>query len=75
MNRDILEGKWKQLRGKVKERWSALTDDDLGRIEGRRDVLVGVLQEKYGYTKQRAEDEVNRFMAETERITESMKQM
>jgi uncharacterized protein YjbJ (UPF0337 family) len=73
MNTDILQGKWNQLRGKVKERWGALTDDDLTRIEGKRDVLVGLLQEKYGYARQRAEDEVGRFLEDHEWISESMR--
>ena len=60
MNEDILEGKWKQVRGKAKEWWGELTDDDLDKVEGKSDRLVGLLQEKYGYTRQKAEEEVNR---------------
>ena len=60
MASDVLEGKWKQLRGEVKEWWGKLTDDDLDVIEGKRDKLVGKLQERYGYAKQRAEDEIDR---------------
>jgi len=59
---DILEGKWRQLRGKVKERWGDLTDDDLAQIEGERDALIGRLQERYGYAKKRAEEEVDDFL-------------
>jgi uncharacterized protein YjbJ (UPF0337 family) len=55
MNKDILTGKWKQLRGKVKERWGELTDDELDKAEGRYDRLSGLLQEKYGYAKEEAE--------------------
>jgi uncharacterized protein YjbJ (UPF0337 family) len=61
---DILEGKWKQIRGKVKEWWGNLTDDDLDRVEGKSERLLGLLQEKYGYTRQRAEDELNRRLRE-----------
>jgi uncharacterized protein YjbJ (UPF0337 family) len=50
MTSDILEGKWKQIRGKVKETWGDLTDDELDQISGRRDRLVGKLQEKYGHS-------------------------
>ena len=64
MNDDVFKGKWKQLKGNIKEWWGDLTDDDLDRIEGRRDKLVGVLQERYGYTRERAEDEVNRRLRE-----------
>jgi uncharacterized protein YjbJ (UPF0337 family) len=60
MNRDILEGKWKQVRGQMKEWWGQLTDDDLDRVGGKRDKLVGLLQEKYGYAKEKAEEEIDR---------------
>lgn len=60
MNQDIFEGKWKEMKGQVKEWWGKLTDDDLERVEGKADQLVGLLQQKYGYTKQYAEDEINR---------------
>lgn len=66
MNRDIFEGKWKQIRGRVKEWWGQLTDDDLDKIAGQRDKLVGLLQEKYGWAKQRAEDELTRRLKEFE---------
>jgi len=64
MNKDIVEGKWKQLRGKVQERWGQLTSDDLDRIEGKHDQLVGLLQEKYGYAREKAEKEVDQFLRE-----------
>lgn len=60
MNKDILEGKWKQIRGEAKAWWGKLTDNDLDRAAGKFDVLVGVLQEKYGYTRQQATDEVEK---------------
>ncbi|HEV8441034.1 MAG TPA: CsbD family protein [Methylomirabilota bacterium] len=63
MNKDILEGKWKQLRGKAKETWGKLTDDDLDRIEGKSDQLIGLLQQRYGYARDRAQEELNRFLA------------
>ena len=56
---DILQGNWKQLKGQVKEWWGNLTDDDLAKIDGKRERLVGTLQERYGYTRDRAEREVN----------------
>jgi uncharacterized protein YjbJ (UPF0337 family) len=61
MNRDIVAGKWQQLRGKVKEEWGKLTDDDLTMSEGKFDKLSGVLRERYGYTREKAEDELERF--------------
>lgn len=63
MNKDIFEGKWKQLRGQAKEWWGKLTDDDLERVGGKFDQFVGLLQEKYGYTREYAEEEINRRMA------------
>jgi uncharacterized protein YjbJ (UPF0337 family) len=57
MNKDIFEGKWKQMRGQAKVWWGKLTDDDLDKVEGKYEKLIGLLQEKYGYTKQQAEEE------------------
>jgi len=66
MNKDILEGKWKQFRGEAKAWWGKLTDNDLDRVAGKFDVLVGILQEKYGYTRQQAVDEVDKRVTEYE---------
>ena len=66
MNKDVFEGRWKQLRGQAKEWWGKLTDDDLERVGGKYDQFVGVLQEKYGYTRERAEEEIDRVTAEHE---------
>jgi uncharacterized protein YjbJ (UPF0337 family) len=62
INEDILESQWKQIRGKVRPHWMALTDDDVERIEGDVDMLVELLQEKYGYSQLMAEEEVRRFV-------------
>jgi uncharacterized protein YjbJ (UPF0337 family) len=67
MNEDILKGKWKQVRGRSKEWWGKLTDDDLDMIDGNRDQLIGKLQERYGYTKDRAAQEVNERLKELNR--------
>jgi uncharacterized protein YjbJ (UPF0337 family) len=61
MNWDQLEGKWKQYSGKVKEKWGKLTDDDLDVVRGRRDQLIGKIQERYGIVKQEAEKQVDEF--------------
>jgi uncharacterized protein YjbJ (UPF0337 family) len=66
MNKDILEGQWKQIRGEAKAWWGKLTDNDLDRAAGKFDVLVGILQEKYGYTRQQAADEVDRRVTDYE---------
>ncbi len=59
MNKDEISGNWKQLKGKAKEQWGKLTDDDMPVIEGKRDQLVGKIQERYGYAKDQAEKEVS----------------
>jgi uncharacterized protein YjbJ (UPF0337 family) len=64
VNTDILEGKWKQMRGQMKEWWGKLTDQDLDVIAGKRDKLIGALQEKYGWAKRDAENEVSRRLRE-----------
>ena len=61
MNRDIIEGNWKQLKGKLKEQWGKLTDDDIDVIEGKREMLAGKIQERYGIAKEEAEDRVRRW--------------
>ena len=63
MNSDVFEGKWKQLKGSVKQRWAKLTDDDVTAISGKRDELVGKLQERYGYTKEQAQREADEWAA------------
>jgi len=61
MDSDVLKGKWKQLSGKVKERWGKLTDDDMDVAEGHSEYLTGKLQERYGWTKQKAQEEIKEF--------------
>ncbi|WP_118180699.1 CsbD family protein [Paraburkholderia phosphatilytica] len=61
MNHDIAEGKWKQMIGKAKAAWGELTDDELTRAEGRTERLAGLIQERYGRTRDQAELEVRRF--------------
>ncbi len=61
MNTDIFAGKWKQLKGQVKVRWGKLTDDDLDVAEGHSQYLAGKLQERYGLTKEKAEEEIAEF--------------
>ena len=69
MNADIMEGKWKQMRGQMTEWWGKLTADDFDVIAGKRDQLVGKLQEKYGWAKRDAEDEVARRFREFDEAT------
>jgi uncharacterized protein YjbJ (UPF0337 family) len=63
MNWDRIEGNWKQLKGKVKEKWGKLTDDDLTVIGGKRDQLAGMLQNRYGIAKDEVEREIDEFAA------------
>ena len=60
MNEDTFAGQWKQMRGTLKSWWGTLTDDDFERIGGRKDKLIGVIQEKYGYSREQAQNEVER---------------
>jgi uncharacterized protein YjbJ (UPF0337 family) len=61
MNWDHIEGQWKDMKGKVREQWGKLTDDDLDVIGGKRDQLVGRIQQRYGTVKDDAEREVREF--------------
>jgi uncharacterized protein YjbJ (UPF0337 family) len=66
MSDDIFKGKWKQLRGQIQQKWGDLTNDDLDRIQGAQTEFEGLLQERYGYTKERAKQEVNDFLRASE---------
>jgi uncharacterized protein YjbJ (UPF0337 family) len=59
MNRDQASGKWKQFRGRVKEQWGDLTDDELDKAEGNRDYLIGKVQERYGLSKEEVQRRLN----------------
>ena len=58
MNQDRIQGRWKQLKGKVKEQWGKLTDDDLDVIAGRRDQLLGRIQQRHGLARDEAERQI-----------------
>ena len=60
----LLKSQWKQLRGKAKEKWGELTEDDLDKVDGQFDQLVGVIMEKYELTRAKAETEINSFLTE-----------
>lgn len=62
MNWDRIEGAWKEFRGKAKQRWGELTDDELDQINGKREELEGRLQRHYGYAKDRARTEVDDWL-------------
>ena len=64
MNKQTMEGEWMQLKGKVRERWGKLTDDDVDVIAGKRDQLIGRLKERYGKSAEAVDDEVRDFERE-----------
>ncbi|MCK9513355.1 MAG: CsbD family protein [Pigmentiphaga sp.] len=61
MNEDRVEGNWKQFKGKIREQWGKLTDDDLDVIAGRRDQFLGKLQERQGLAKDEAEKQLKEW--------------
>jgi len=66
MNNDIFKGKWKQIKGRVREKWGELTNDELDQIQGKKDVLAGKLQEKYGMSRKEADKEINQLLEKIE---------
>lgn len=62
MNKDILKGKWMQMKGEVRKQWGKLTDSDIDQIQGDAEKLIGKLQERYGYGREQAEKELNDYM-------------
>jgi uncharacterized protein YjbJ (UPF0337 family) len=62
MNWDQIEGHWMKAKGKLRQQWGKLTDDDLARISGKREELAGRLQERYGYAKEQADREIDDWM-------------
>jgi uncharacterized protein YjbJ (UPF0337 family) len=65
MNRDTLKGQWMQLKGKAREQWGKLTNDDLDQIEGRSEQLVGKIQERYGIARDEAQRQVDAWKPDT----------
>jgi len=62
MNEDIFKGNWEIIKGKLKQAWGKLTDDDIQDIKGNQEEIFGKLQKHYGYSKEKAKEEVNRFL-------------
>lgn len=71
MNWDTVKGDWKTFKGKAKETWGKLTDDDLQVIDGKQDQLVGTLQKRYGYAKDQAETEINNWLSRTKDVADA----
>ena len=64
MNKDVFEGKWKEMRGQAKVWWGKLTDDDLEQTGGKAEQMIGLLQQKYGYSREKAEQEFEQRLRE-----------
>ena len=64
MNKDIIAGKWQEVKGAIKKQWANFTDDDVGKMKGSYEELKGELQKKYGYEKEKAEKELDSFIKE-----------
>lgn len=62
MAQDMMKGAWKQMKGNAKKQWGKLTDDDLMEIDGNKDILIGKLQQRYGYSKAEAEKNYNQWL-------------
>lgn len=63
MNWDQIEGRWKEFKGKAREKWGDITDDEYDRVEGKREQMVGLVQKKYGDSKDEAERKVDDWMS------------
>lgn len=61
MNWDQIQGNWKQMKGKIRQKWADMSDDEYEKIAGKKEELSGWLQKKYGYTKDRADQEADQF--------------
>lgn len=67
MNKDIFEGNWTEMKGKIREQWGKLTDDELDKVQGKWEQLAGVVQQQYGISRDEAEVQIARFR-DTNRI-------
>jgi uncharacterized protein YjbJ (UPF0337 family) len=67
MNRDTFQGQWMQLKGQLRRQWGKLTDDEVDQIQGNAEILIGKLQEQYGYSREQAERELERWDVERQR--------
>jgi uncharacterized protein YjbJ (UPF0337 family) len=70
MNEDVLQGRWKQVKGRLRSWWGKLTDDDVTRINGSMQTLLGILQERYGYTREHAQKEIDEHLREFQAVVQ-----
>ena len=66
---DMIEGKWKEIKGKIRQKWAEFTEDEVSKMKGNQEELEGALQKKYGYTKEKAGEQIRAFMKEHEEGT------
>jgi uncharacterized protein YjbJ (UPF0337 family) len=69
MNRDTLKGQWTQLKGKIRQQWGKLTDDDITQIQGNAEQLIGKLQERYGYSREQAQRELDSWKMDERKVS------
>lgn len=62
MNEDMIKGHWHEIKGRLKQQWGKLTDDEITKIEGSYETLAGILQQKYGYQREQAQKEIQAFL-------------
>lgn len=62
MNKDIIQGHWTEVKGKLRQQWGKFTDDDISRLKGSTQELQGLLQQRYGYAKEKAQEQINDFV-------------
>ena len=74
MNWTQVEGKWDQLKGKIRTQWGKLTDDDVEHLAGKRDQLAGALVERYGIMKQQAEDQIDNWLKDLDQSNQQARQ-
>lgn len=74
MNWTTMQGSWNEAKGKVKSKWGRLTDDDLTQAEGRKDRLVGMIQQRYGIAREKAEEQLDEFMSASEGMISKAKE-
>jgi uncharacterized protein YjbJ (UPF0337 family) len=69
MNSDTLKGQWMQIKGKLRQQWGKLTDDDITQIQGNAEQLIGKLQERYGYSREQAQREIDSWKVEERKVS------
>jgi uncharacterized protein YjbJ (UPF0337 family) len=69
MNSDTLKGQWMQIKGKMRQQWGKLTDDDISQIQGNAEQLIGKLQERYGYSREQAQREVDSWKVDERKVS------